>query len=167
MQYSVITVDGKEYGPVDVATLKSWADESRLTPQTMLKDFLSGQVVMASSVPGIFGAVLPPVVAPVPPAGNWQQPPTAYPRTSPGMAPQADSNDMGIIWGVILRSVGGVLLFFVFHGIGLFVAGYGLYYAIKAQQSGHKNGTMAIAIASIALVVILIGWVLRAGGARV
>lgn len=111
-----------EYGPVDVPTLKQWADESRLTAQTQLKDFATGQVVFAGSVFGIFGPTMPPIAA-APPAGNWQQPPNAY--TRPNMQPvnMSRGDDMAIIWGVVLRSIGGLVLFFAFHGIGFIFAG--------------------------------------------
>lgn len=54
MQYMVKGADGKEYGPTDVATLRTWAAEGRLASHTTLRDFNTGQTLAASAVPGLF-----------------------------------------------------------------------------------------------------------------
>lgn len=151
MQYMVTGVDGKEYGPTDVATLRTWVSENRLAPHTQLRDFNTGQTLAASAVPGLF-----PERSNVPPAAS------AYPRgtTGTGYAPAADPGG-GAFAGVVLRSVVGVVLFFVLHGIGLIVAGTGLITAFQLQSRGSKWGVPALAISALSVVAIGIGWALR------
>ncbi len=100
MEYFVVGPDGQEYGPASVDTLKQWAQENRLTPDTMLKNFQSGQTVAAKSVPGIFQVNPPPVGQPSA-AGFGQQyatPPTGYPRAAP-MPTAYDSGASDVLVG--------------------------------------------------------------------
>lgn len=136
----VLGGDGKEYGPVNVDTLRTWVSEGRVQKDTQLRDFATGSTMQAGQVAGLF-ATATPVQLP-----SMQHNPKAE-ALALGMNKPND-NDMGIIIGVVLRSVAAVILFFVFHGIGLAVGGYALYYAIQAKNDGHKNGTIAIVIAS-------------------
>ncbi|HRF59028.1 MAG TPA: hypothetical protein PLH94_03830 [Fimbriimonadaceae bacterium] len=53
MRFFVIANDGNEYGPADIPTLNEWATQNRLTPTTQLKNEATGEIVMASAVPGI------------------------------------------------------------------------------------------------------------------
>jgi hypothetical protein len=155
MEYMVTGPDGKEYGPASIDTLKEWVQDNRLRPESMLRDFHSGQVLPASQVPGLF-AMAPPV------AGNpyaYQQPPQTY--TPPTYATTASSDGNGEFWGSIIRSVLAVAVFFALHGLGLIFAAYALYYAIQAKAHGNKYGTIAIIVASIALATVGIGWFLR------
>ena len=50
-QWYVNTHDGKEYGPIDLETLKRWIAEKRVQPLDLIKG--SGDWVAASSVPEI------------------------------------------------------------------------------------------------------------------
>lgn len=77
MQYFVIGADGQKYGPVDDATLKAWAAENRILPQTILEDASSGKAFPASDYAGLFPE---PQVAP--PAGPPQMspPPSGQPN---------------------------------------------------------------------------------------
>src|SRR5512142_3277268 len=89
MQFYVIGPDGSKYGPADVPTLKQWAGENRLSPQSILEDSTSGQRMPAGQVEGIFGA---PQTAPSGPEMNpaeqypYQNPPAPgyYPRQTTG-----------------------------------------------------------------------------------
>ena len=153
MQYMVTGMDGKEYGPSDVETLKSWVAENRLAPHTILRDFNTGQTMPASSVPGLFSSGGPSNVPPI--AG-------AYPRgTTPMIAASSGNEGGGAFAGVVIRSVLGVILFFVLHGIGLIVAGSGMITAFQLKGQGSKWGIPALVISGIAVVVIGIGWMLR------
>ena len=155
MQYMVTGVDGKEYGPTDIATLKTWVAEGRLAPHSMLRDFLSGQTMPASSLTeldpaGAQGVNTPPVAA-------------AYPRSEAvGGNVRPTYNDGnhggGVLVNVIIRSILGLVSFFFIGGFGFIFAGYALYYAIRCQQSGSKYGIVAIVIASTSLAIILVGW---------
>jgi hypothetical protein len=154
VDYFVIGADGKEYGPTTVDQIRTWTQEGRVTPQTMLKSFATGQTIPASSVNGLFPTTAPPA-APVfaPPPG--QRPQASY---------AANDDSPGVLVGVIIRSALGIVLFFFLHGIGLFVTGYGLYYAIQAQASGNKYGKIALVIAGLAFAAVGIGWILRMQG---
>jgi hypothetical protein len=96
------------------------------------------------------------------------QPPaySQYPRPT-YTAPVKTVNESGVLWGVVIRSGLGLLLFFLLHGIGLLVAGYGLVYAIKAQSEGNRYGVVCIAIAGVTCAIIGIGWIMRLNGAGV
>ena len=149
----VTGMDGKEYGPSDLDTLKTWLAENRLAPHTVLRDFDTGQTMAASAVPGLFG-----------PVGNPNVPPmgSTYPRGSTPIA-VASTNDAGggAFAGVVLRSVLGIVLFFVLHGIGLIVAGSGMITAFQLKGQGSKWGVPALVISGLAVVVIGVGWMLR------
>ncbi len=160
MQYMVTGVDGKEYGPTDIATLKTWAAEGRLAPHTMLRDFLSGQTMPASSLSELF-----PASAATAGTGNLPPVGTGYPRAQ-YTATSSAAGDFGggAFAGVVLRSVLGIVLFFVLHGIGLLVAGSSLITAFQLKNTGSKFGLPAIIISSISVVIIGIGWALRLSG---
>lgn len=157
MQYMVTGMDGKEYGPSDLATLKEWVAENRLAPHSMLRDFSSGQTFPASQVPGLFG---PTSVSNVPPVGQ------AYPRAGMGYSSAVTASDEGggAFAGVVVRSILGVVLFFVLHGIGLLVAGTGLITAFQLQSRGSKWGVAALAISGLSVAVIGVGWAIRISG---
>lgn len=159
MEYMVLASDGQEYGPATVETLKQWVQEDRLRPESMLKDFHTGQRLPASQVPGLFAATAPPPQAGQPSLGNWSQTPSSpYPR--PGYAP-AGNQGSGALWGSIIRSGLAVLFFFVFHGIGVVFAIYAVVYAFQAKSQGNQYGPIAIGISLAALAAVLIGWILR------
>ncbi len=181
MDYLVVGPDGQEYGPANLDTLKQWVTENRLGPQSMLKDFQTGQMVAASAVPGLFPA---PVMAPPGPGGNpmsagpagapagqnWAQPPNYYQRgPAQGQAWAQRGGDSGttdllvsIAWAAL-----AIVLFFALHGIGVIVGVYGVMRAFRAQQKGHRLGFVAIAISVVALVAVIIGWVMRLNGTGV
>ncbi|MGC8667655.1 MAG: TM2 domain-containing protein [Chthonomonadales bacterium] len=51
--YTVIGMDGREYGPVDVGTLLQWANEKRVLPGTTVRDMTTGQVLTAGQIPDL------------------------------------------------------------------------------------------------------------------
>lgn len=68
--YTVVGVDGREYGPVDMAALQEWIEQGRVTATTMLIDPISGQRGPASS----FVAVQPLFARVSNHAGNFAPP---------------------------------------------------------------------------------------------
>ena len=103
MQYYVIGPDGNKYGPADVATLKSWITENRLTPDSMVEDFNTGQRMKASAVPGLFeGQTTTATAGPTmgPATGTmYQNPPTPGTVYNPGMvAGDNGQNDLTWAW---------------------------------------------------------------------
>jgi hypothetical protein len=159
VEYFVLGTDGTEYGPATIDTLKQWAVEGRVSPQTQLKSFATGQVVNAASVQGIFPPVGSPAASTV-----WANPPSPYQRPM-GQSTQSNSDEgKGDVTAAIFRSVLALVFFFLFHGIGLIVAAYSVYYAFQAQAKGHRHGITAIAISVVTLIIIIIGWLLRLSG---
>jgi len=159
VNYFVIGGDGKEYGPVDSGTLKSWVTEQRVGPQSQVRDVNTGRIMPASQVPGLFAAsgggagVAPPV--------DWSQPPAMYPR--PNAFAKVDDGKSDLIWA-IARSALAIVFFFVIHGLGFIVGAYAVMYAFRAHSKGHRHGKTAIAISISAMVIIGIGWALRLKG---
>ena len=155
MQYMVTGLDGKEYGPSDLATLKTWVAENRLAPHTVLRDFQTGQTMPASQVPGLFPTSAPAVG----PSGG-----TTYPRAEFDHAQLRDASrdhGGGMFVGVIVRSLLGLASFFLIGGLGFIFAGYAMYYAVQCLQSGSKYGIASVVIAGLALAAVGIGWALR------
>lgn len=164
MQYMVVGPDGNEYGPASLDTLKQWAAENRLLPTTQLRDFQTGHVMPASALTEVF----PPAAAAAPTATPRDAVYSASPSI-PGVRPVSASqlredSGMGDILGAVIRSAIALVLFFVFHGLGLIVGGYGLFYAIQAQGKGHKLAPVALVISAVTLIAIGIGWFFRLGG---
>lgn len=162
MQYLVIGPDGQEYGPADIPTLQTWAQDNRLRPDSQLRDFNSGMVTTAGQVPGIFPAPN------APPPSNpyaYATPPSANAYGRPTTVRNAD--DMSMVWGSVLRSVAAVAFFFLLHGIGLVFAIYAVVYGVQAKSSGNKYGTIALIISIVALAAVLGGWAMRLNGGRV
>lgn len=163
MDYYVTGIDGKEYGPIGIETVKQWLSESRITRDSPVHEFHSGRRITVADLPGMAAeAAMPPVsaayAAPPQPGQYYRPGPTGAVYTQSGEA------GMGHFWGAIIRSVLAVILFFVLHGIGLIVGAYALYYAIQCKAHGNRYGTIAIVVAATALIAIGIGWYLRLSG---
>jgi hypothetical protein len=175
MDYFVIGADGKEYGPNTLDTIRQWAAENRVRPDSQVRNATTGEVGPASAIPGLFVAppqIAPPNLAPqpatvaaTPQAGgyDWSQPPSAYPRQ---MQPVGQTGK-ALFVGVVVRSIIGVVLFFVFHGLGLLVTGYAIYYAYRVKAAGSKFGNAALAVSCSAFALVALGWLLRLGGVGV
>ena len=50
MQYHVLGGDGRQYGPIDIQTLRRWADEGRVKPETQVRDDATGLVSSAYDI---------------------------------------------------------------------------------------------------------------------
>lgn len=154
MDYMVTGADGKEYGPVSFDQLRQWRDDNRVGPQTQVRNFHTGQVLMASAIPGLFAAT------PMAPATDWSRPPVPgsvvyHPPT------QTFDDGKGELWHSIARSGLALVMFFALHGIGLVFGAYAMFYAIQCKAKGNRFGWLAIGIASASLVAIIAGWVIR------
>jgi hypothetical protein len=161
MDYLVIGADGKEYGPVDVATLAEWAKSDRVRPNSTLKEFATGKVLIASQVPGLFQ----PLAAPGPVAGHdWSRPPDYYqrPQQSYGMrAGGGAALTMSFVYAGL-----ALLLFFVFRGLGVIFAIYGVIHAFRSNATGHPGARAAIVVSLLALAAVVVGWVFRLSGGQ-
>ena len=159
MQYYVIGPDGNRYGPGDLQTLKQWAAESRVTPQTMLEDFSTGQRIPASSVAGLFEVAAMPGAQMNP----YQNPPTpaGYPRGY-----MYDNGQKELTSSFIWTAVGFVCCPVVCPAVGL-------YYANQAMMKGNPSAQAAKIFAIVALciqalpvlfyIIVLIGMIASGG----
>ena len=164
MEYLVVGADGKEYGPANLQTLTEWVKDGRVHGDTTLKEFSSGRTLPAGSVAELFPATVsaPPLVQGFP-RGGYETPPAPGAYNPPRQ--QSYSGDGSAdLWWSIFRSVLALVLFFVFRGIGLIVGIYGMVYAVRAQQAGHRFGMVAIIISGITLALLAVGWYLRMSG---
>jgi len=150
----VIGFDGQEYGPADIPTLRQWVQEGRINTLSKLRDFTTGRVVEAGSIPELFPSSTPP-----PPVG------AAYARPGAPMGYQQAENP-ALLYRTLGYSLGGVVLFFVLHGIGLIFSGYGLYYAFQLKSSGSKYGVPVLVLSGICFAAVALGWVLRMSHVR-
>ncbi len=173
MQYMVIGSDGKEYGPATVDTLKQWVTEGRLTPESPLKDFGSGESLSAGQVPDLFGPAPAMAAPPMVPNGtptsyeqqyrggsqDWSQAPSPYYR--PNAVQSGRHPGTGMLWNSIIRSILALVFFFVLGGIGLIIGAYAVYYGYRAMASDHKLGKFAFGFSILCFLAIVVGWVLR------
>lgn len=59
-QYVVRGTDGREYGPVDLATLQEWVKQGRVSHDSKIRNLGNGMMLMASNMPeldGFFGGL--------------------------------------------------------------------------------------------------------------
>jgi len=157
MEFYVIGADGKEYGPATIDTLREWAVQGRLLPNTQLKNYTTGQVTPASAIAGIFPAGAGAAAVP-PPAGQWSAPPSPYQRPA---QPAASSGGDDVFTRSLVYSGISLVFVFVLGGLGLITGIFSLVYAVKAQQSGHKHGVIAIAVAAVAATCAIVGLIIR------
>lgn len=159
--YWVLGEGGAKYGPADVATLKQWATENRLTPTSMLEDATTGVQMQASQVPDIFPPAAPPTGPSAagspyqspggpPPGGNpYQQqnpystPNASYPR--PDYSGSDKAPTIAIV-GWILAAV-SLLCCPICLGPAAIYCGY------KADQEGYKHGKLLMICAAVAIVL--------------
>ena len=64
----IIRVDGKEYGPADVAMLREWKAEGRLLSTNDVRPAEADIWTTAATIPGLFDAERPPVQRSLPPS---------------------------------------------------------------------------------------------------
>jgi hypothetical protein len=62
--FKIVGGDGKEYGPIDLATLQEWAREGRVAGQTQVWDSRTGQWQPAAQIAEMAAAFSPPPPAP-------------------------------------------------------------------------------------------------------
>ena len=186
MKFYVIWIDGRRFGPADVATLNEWAKQGRVKPDTDLENAETGERAKARDVPGIqFPSAAPgdevgqdpalkredpiekpqqtvapvspqPTGRPQQPAGSFQHPP------QPGSPyPRSDfvaTTDEGKTEVIwsFVCSIGGFLLCCCFP-----ISAVGLFLGSKAKSKLHPPGQAAFVVGWISLIVTIIFWAWR------
>jgi|GEM_PF-4508338 len=129
--------------------LQRWADEGRVTPQTMLEEEIGGRRFFANTLPGLTFR------QGVAGANPWAQPPGASPYPRAGYyAPQtttAGSGDLTAAWVLV------VLGFLCGCAPLCFVA---IYFADKARKVGNPGGQAAFIVSVILSALVGIGTLL-------
>lgn len=138
MEYYVIGPDGSKYGPADVATLKQWVSENRVTPHTELEEFATGQKVGAHQIEGLFQT---PIEAPPLPGGTsyatmYENPP--LPGHYPRMGPYYSDSTSELTWSFVLFGLGAF-----FCVLSPIFCSFGLVQANKAIAKGNPSGRIA------------------------
>jgi hypothetical protein len=89
MDYRIIGDDGKEYGPADLETLRSWASQGRVSPLTMVSRSDSGRWAHAENYAELEGFIPKRVVPSTRPPPAAAEPGTAPPggEAAPGQLP--------------------------------------------------------------------------------
>ncbi len=160
MEYMVTGSDGAEYGPVQAGTLRVWLKQGRISPGSALRDFNTGQQLKVADIPGM---VDPPQLN----APYYRAMPGAMPGVRPvNVSHYDDNSDMGQFWRAIIYATISIILFFVAGRITIIFSGYSLYHAITVTRDGNRYGWIAIVLASIAVLLALLGIVLVAASPR-
>ena len=178
MEYYVIWSDGQKFGPADETTLRQWAFERRIAPETILEDVITGRRVPASEVIHDFPAPNVPQSAgtqsvqesPVSVSTpNEDQPdlksgefqiPQEFPMSSGSPYPVQSyytkgKSDTGTAWGLIIAGFVATFLipccwYFLLPG-SMGMVGAGIYFANKAKKNGDNNGQAAFVTGIICL----------------
>ncbi len=159
VQYYVQGSDGKEYGPVDFATLQDWAKQRRVFPESTVRDALAGVVLTGRQVQGLFpdlpadGSVVESEAPPSRPYGGYETPPSPYPRDP---AEMGEANyDRWALAKVIGWNVLGLVLHYGFGFIGFIITGWTLFDGFRMKKFGHPHAYYAIAIGGVCTLVLV------------
>ena len=147
MQYFVISPTGQKYGPADVQTLNTWAQEGRIASTSMFEDAASGQIIPADQVPGL-------LIVPATP--NYQNPHAQYPRGPLVSGFDNGENDLRTAWtlaifGIISSFVMGLCCSF-FSILNVFSI-LGIVYSSNAKKKGNPNTQNALICSIVGLVI--------------
>src|SRR2546423_12751798 len=138
----IIRVDGKEYGPADLTTLREWTAEGRVVPANDVRKPDGETWEKAAAIPGLFQAEAPPLQ-------------TAAPElrtriSTKGLFPQT--------YGIYAQG------FFKYLGLTLLVLGPSLLAHFTGAwlntRSGAPTDVRTLLAVAFALCMLLIGFVL-------
>jgi hypothetical protein len=144
----VIGGDGRQYGPVDLALLRQWVTEGRVTWDAKVRNLATGVQMKASNMPELDG-YFPPTArqaAAAVASSMYQRPWTQR---------QVIKNPMGEFWTVTGLSLAGVISGFCLGPFSLPFTGYSLYRAWLAMKDEEQLAGVAFAIAIVAMVAHL------------
>lgn len=138
MRYYVIAPDGSKFGPADLNTLKTWAAQGRIAPNTILEEEQSRQRVEARLVAGLFGAEVP----------SFTQASAGRGGGRPEFGRRGDDGSSDILISYICSAM--TLICCCVFNIG------GWVYANRALAKGNPKGNGARVFAIIMLVLWII-----------
>ena len=149
VRYYVLADDGQKYGPADIATLNAWIADNRLLPTQMLEEEASGVKIAARAVAGLNFPTSESAATPPPPAGT---PYAGYYRGTQEVGDDG-SKDVMVAW--IMFGVSFISCCFVQWG-GFVIPAVGTYYANRARNKGHQQGTLTFVLNLIWLVILVL-----------
>lgn len=149
MQYSIQETDGNTYGPVDLMTLKQWAQEGRVLPTSAVTDHLSNRTLLANQMPELGLSAMGN------PYSNIPSPPAPYGDYPRGQYQQQASNKTQL-WAIIAWvCVAFVISMFSRNG-GLITSGLCIVDAFRAKSNDDKyvGWCFGVAIGGFCLVLL-------------
>lgn len=178
MQYFVMGTDGKEYGPVGLDQLKAWVGEKRVHRDTALRDFHTGQSILAGNVQGLFEPEAPVYAAPTNssstiPGASSSPMSGSIPGTNYGPSVGGQQYSYPVqesVWPfmwVIGEALLGIIFFFVLGRLGIIFAGFSFYNAIKLKMQDSKYAIPGLIFSGLCLAAVVVGWVMRLSGTNV
>lgn len=153
MEYMVIGADGKEYGPVDFASLVQWAKDDRVRPGSSVRELATGRVMLASEIPGLF---IPAAVTPQSSPYyrlNSSEPMQQYSRP-------VQINTGALVWSFV-DSAMAVVMGVAFGGFGVIWGAFGIVNGFRAKAEGHPLAPVAIGCASVGTIFAIIMWIVK------
>jgi hypothetical protein len=172
-QYYVILPDGQRYGPASVAQLNQWILEGRVVASNHVEEVLSKRQYPVTQVPGIQfpGSQNPyqPQGVYAPPGSNTysQAPSPSYPslnQPNPYRSSPSDGGQGALVFSYLCSGFSLLTLFSAFiPGAAGFmcccfpVPVLGVIFGYRAQNAGHLQGSGAVTLSWVALVLSLLG----------
>lgn len=150
--YSVVATDGKEYGPVDLATVQAWIAEGRIVPDTVIVDGVTQMRAPASQFP-----LIAPLFEQSQTSTQTQQAPFSSPN-NPGVG-QPNYSQPPNAYGQYPRAVGSMpvrenhVLIVVL--LSIFIGGW-----VGNIMNGQVTKGIVVLVANILLGVVTCGFAL-------
>jgi|LauGreDrversion4_2_1035121.scaffolds.fasta_scaffold132623_1 hypothetical protein len=153
MPYILLARDGNEYGPVELETLVTWAEQGRVLPRSSIRITPEGETVLAHTIPELNLFDQPPKVV-APPVAEYVE----YPRADGAQNPRPSK--AGLV-SITFWSVLSVSLTLFGYRYGSFMAFLGLMDMFQAWKRKDPYMTAIFTIGGIAIVVGIAGLILR------
>lgn len=150
MRHFVHGSDGQKYGPADMALMRQWIQEGRLTESTLVEPEVGGIPFAAKNIPGLF------------PSSPTEASFAPYPYQNVNLGADYVKAGQFATAAWILAVIGLCLCWCLLNPVSI-------YCAVKARNFGHPNGRSLVIIMVIfgvfsAVVNIAAGlWVLQNG----
>lgn len=145
MQYIVRGPDGREYGPVDLPTLKEWIRQGRISHDSKVRNLGNGMLLMASNMPeldGCFGIANP----------MQAMAHANYPRAAAAQAAAARSEKWDDYKFVLAMSVLGMVMSLA---VGWFALAFNIFAMKRAWDAAKEQKEMSGLAFSLALFAML------------